>query len=110
MYKSFTLVILFLFASRLIIAQAGILDPSFADGGIFNVDLNGSHDVPQGIALQEDGKMVVILSEDYPGVPNFDIAIVRLNSDGTIDRTFADTELYHYINAVSTDLAYNIQV
>ena len=110
MYKSFTLVILFLFASRLIIAQAGILDPSFADGGIFNVDLNGSHDVPQGIALQEDGKMVVILSEDYPGVPNFDIAIVRLNSDGTIDSTFADNGIYHYINPVATDLAYHIQV
>ncbi|MCB0651475.1 MAG: T9SS type A sorting domain-containing protein [Saprospiraceae bacterium] len=110
MQKSFTLIILLLFAARLVTGQAGMLDPSFADGGIFNVDLNGGHDVPQGIALQEDGKMLVILSEDYPDVPNFDIAIVRLNIDGTIDSTFADNGTYHYSNPVATDLAYHIQV
>ncbi|MCB0651474.1 MAG: T9SS type A sorting domain-containing protein [Saprospiraceae bacterium] len=110
MKKSFTLVILFFLATRLLIAQAGILDPSFADGGIFNVDLNGQHDIPTGIALQVDGKMVVILSEDYPDVPNLDIAIVRLNTDGTIDSTFADNGTYHYSNPAGYDLAYHIEV
>lgn len=62
------------------------------------------------MAIQEDGKMVFMLSLDYPTVFNFDVAIVRLNQDGSIDSTFAENGIYHYINPAATDLGYGIQV
>jgi uncharacterized delta-60 repeat protein len=109
MKKYLLLIISIMLTGQLLLGQSGQLDPSFAVGGIFNEDLDG-HDIPQAIDLQEDGKMVFILSKDFQGSPNFDIAVVRLNEDGTLDDTFADGGIYHYSNPVASDLGYDIKV
>jgi uncharacterized delta-60 repeat protein len=110
MQKLAILQLALLLVTQLLIAQSGQLDPSFADNGLFIADLHGQHDVPKAVALQEDGKIVVILSEDYPDAAGFEIAILRLNTDGTIDSTFADQGEYRYFNPTASDLAYHIQV
>ncbi len=104
-----SILLFFCFSSQLL-AQAGILDSSFADDGVFSWDIDGGHDVPNAFDIQDDGKMVFILSVDFDTVLNFDIGIVRLNLDGTLDATFADNGLYHFHNPVASELGYHIQV
>jgi uncharacterized delta-60 repeat protein len=87
-----------------------MLDLPFADNGIFSWDINGGHDVPGAMDIQEDGKMVFVLSAIIEPLTNFDLAIVRLNEDGTIDSSFAVNGLYYYSNPVAYDLAYDIQI
>jgi uncharacterized delta-60 repeat protein len=60
-------------------ATAGGLDPSFGSGGLVATDFGGR--TPQGIALQPDGKIIVV-----GGSP--DVALARYNPDGTLDGTF----------------------
>jgi len=108
--QKIAILFLVLLLAQILTAQSGQLDPSFADNGIFLSDLHGQSDIPKGVALQEDGKMVIILSEDYPDAAGFEIAIVRLNVDGTIDTSFGDQGEYRYFNPTYTDLAYHIQV
>ena len=66
----------------------GSLDNSFGTNGIVTTDLNSSKDDRAFAALlQSDGKIVVT---GYSGTAttDYDVAIVRYNSDGTLDNTF----------------------
>lgn len=61
----------------------GLVDASF--------DLGGSKaDVASAIAAQPDGKIVVVGSVQV-GATDVDFAVVRLNADGTFDKTFGDS-------------------
>jgi uncharacterized delta-60 repeat protein/LPXTG-motif cell wall-anchored protein len=63
----------------------GTLDNSFATGGKTTTDL-GIHDWGNSVAVQTDGKIVVA---GYSGTANRnELAIVRYNTDGTLDNTF----------------------
>lgn len=87
-----------------------MLDLPFADNGIFSWDINDNHDVPRAMDIQEDGKMVFVLSAVIEPLTSFDMAIVRLNEDGTIDSSFAVNGLYYYSNPIAFDLAYDVKV
>ncbi len=70
----------------------GTLDPSFGSDGIATVNLPGSFwfvgygEAPY-IAFQADGK--IVLTANYSDSNNNEIlAVVRLNTDGTLDSTF----------------------
>ena len=62
----------------------GTLDTSFDTDGVTltNIGASVTRDHPQGLALQSDGKMVVA------GTSNEDFAVVRYNTDGTLDTNF----------------------
>ncbi len=72
----------------------GSLDTTFDTDGKVTTDL-GSNDYGRALALQADGKIVVA---GYTGNDNVDFALVRYNSDGSLDTTF-DTD-----GQVTTDL------
>lgn len=63
-------------------AQAGHLDPTFAMNGIFSDSFNGGTNVPTAVAVQSDGKIVVV--GEIGGFGGF----VRLNPNGTLDSSF----------------------
>ena len=68
----------------------GTLDPSFGTGGKVTVpfDLGGSNnDISYGSALQPDGKLV-IAGYVQVSATDYDIALVRLNANGSLDSTF----------------------
>lgn len=69
-------------------AQSGALDVTFDTDGIAtaSVGLNAA-DWALGVALQSDGKIVVAGYTD-PGGNASDFAVVRFNSDGSLDNTF----------------------
>lgn len=65
----------------------GTLDSSFGTNGIVTIDIQvGSEDVAYSLAIQNDGKIVLAgYSDDGT---NKNAALIRLNSDGSLDTTF----------------------
>jgi uncharacterized delta-60 repeat protein len=65
----------------------GSLDPTFGPGGGGRVitDLGGE-DIPRDVALQSDGK-IVVAGEGIGGASS-DFAVVRYNSNGSVDLSF----------------------
>ncbi len=70
-------------------AADGDLDPTFGVGGKVMTDLSHSTDWANAVAIQPDGKMVVVgttyKQNDYS---DEDFAVVRYNTDGTLDSSF----------------------
>lgn len=65
----------------------GTLDAGFGEGGIVTMDGNGFDDTARGVALQPDGKIVVVGTLAGPDeVPGFLVA--RYTSEGTLDASF----------------------
>ncbi len=68
-------------------AQDGALDYSFDSDGRKNVGINYlQNDYAHAVAVQSDGK-IIVAGESYAGT-EYDIAIIRLNTNGTLDNTF----------------------
>ncbi len=67
----------------------GTLDSSFGTGGKVITDMNNSAEEARGVAIQSDGKIVVVgrTSSILSGTGN-DFAIVRYNTNGTLDSSF----------------------
>lgn len=65
----------------------GSLDASFGEEGITTVDFDDNYNLPNDLAIQPDGKIVIA---GYSKSSNFltEFAIVRLNSNGDIDSSF----------------------
>lgn len=73
-------------------SQSGSLDLSFGTNGVSAPDFGtltyGSFG--NALAIQTDGKILVAgsMSKSYNGYTNSDLAIVRFNSDGSLDNSF----------------------
>jgi uncharacterized delta-60 repeat protein len=70
-------------------AAPGDLDPSFGEKGKITVDFSGisGFDIATAVALQEDGKIIVVGYSFGPRGGN-DFALVRHNTNGSLDTTF----------------------
>lgn len=67
----------------------GTLDTTFGTGGVATIDFGAFEDGARGVALQTDGAIVVVGGTKSPSSgTSFDIAIVRLLSNGSIDAAF----------------------
>jgi uncharacterized delta-60 repeat protein len=60
----------------------GTLDLTFGTNGKVMTDFSASHDSAQGVAIQADGKIVVL------GTVDVAFGLARYNSDGSLDPTF----------------------
>jgi len=67
----------------------GNLDPTFDTDGKVTTDFGSSNDFAEAIAVQPDGK-IVVAGYAFVGSAN-DFALVRYNTDGSLDTTF-DTD------------------
>ena len=79
--------ILFLLISKNLpagVLGAGELDPTFDTDGLVQTPIDVSS-VATGLALQPDGKLVAV---GLTTLNNNDFAVVRYNSDGSLDNTF----------------------
>ena len=83
-------IILTFFAS-VPMAQAadGDLDPLFGSGGMVMTDFAHSTDIGTAVAIQRDGKLVVVgTTYNQNDFSDEDFAVTRYNTDGTVDITF----------------------
>jgi uncharacterized delta-60 repeat protein len=66
---------------------SGSLDPTFGTGGKVITDFFGKHDGASDVVVQPDGKILVCgIATDV--ITDSDFAVVRYNSDGTLDAAF----------------------
>jgi uncharacterized delta-60 repeat protein len=68
----------------------GTLDSTFGTGGKVSV-VAGNAFVGQGLALQSDGKLVLVGT--FGGGPDARFAVARLNADGSMDASFGTSGL-----------------
>jgi uncharacterized delta-60 repeat protein len=66
----------------------GSLDASFGTGGRVTTDFIGQTDVASAIVVQPDGTILVAGTANMGSATQFDFALVRYNSNGTLDSTF----------------------
>jgi uncharacterized delta-60 repeat protein len=102
-----------LFALALLAPASGVrdpgdLDPAFGSGGIVVTDVTGDDDFGNAMAVQPDGRIVVVGSvRDADGL-FYDFGVVRYHPDGTLDTTFGEDGIvvtrltgdYDFANAV----------
>jgi uncharacterized delta-60 repeat protein len=67
----------------------GSLDTSFSGDGIVTTSIGTGHDVANGMALQADGKILLTGYSTNSITRVGDIALVRYNSDGSLDSSFS---------------------
>lgn len=67
-------------------AQSGTLDPTFGSGGTVATDFARKVDLAEGVAVQDDGKIVAVGWATVAGA--FRFAVARYNDDGSLDATF----------------------
>ena len=68
----------------------GSLDNSFGADGKLTTDISSSADHAYSVTVQADGK-ILVAGEGNIGFANYDFALVRYNSDGSLDTGF-DTD------------------
>lgn len=67
----------------------GSLDATFDTDGIVTTSIGGTHDQARSLAIQTDGKILLVGSSEIGTIGNF--ALVRYNTNGSLDNTF-DTD------------------
>ena len=75
--------------------QDGTPDQSFGDAGKVSVDFrhpSSTDDIASSMALQDDGKIIHLGRSTQPG-RSHDFALVRHNTDGSIDESFGNDGL-----------------
>jgi len=79
----------------------GTLDTSFGSNGIRAYD-GGDYDRGYGLALQSDGKILVsgVRSTDSGSGVDYDIPLIRYNTDGSLDTAFGQNGLALFSNDV----------
>jgi len=86
----------------------GSLDTSFGTGGIVTTDIGTDSDVARSIVLQSDGK-IVAAGYSFNG-SNDDFALVRYNTDGSLDTAFGTGGIVTTDVGAGYDDAYSVAI
>lgn len=68
------------------IKASGTLDPGFGTGGKVITNINS--DYAEGVLIQPDGKIILVGSVGGNPSTGYDFALLRYNTDGTLDSSF----------------------
>lgn len=86
----------------------GSLDSTFGTGGIATYDFDGFPDRARGVAIQTDGKIVVVGEANVSAAQQF--GVVRYNSNGTLDTGFGAGGVVTTDFATQNDYAYAVAI
>jgi uncharacterized delta-60 repeat protein len=89
----------------------GSLDASFGDAGKTVVSLSADSDSANALLIQEDGKIVAAGSANQgASTSGVDFALVRLNTDGSLDESFGEggSVLTPIASNAATDVVYSL--
>jgi uncharacterized delta-60 repeat protein len=91
----------------------GTVDTSFASNGIFRYDYQGGSDECYGVALQADGRIVIVGSvqiNPFNPEPNTAWAVIRLTPGGTLDSSFGNNGVVITDHMLSLDEATEVAI
>ena len=86
----------------------GSLDTTFNSTGTVTTAIGSGDDYAYGVAVQGDGKIVVVGYSSNSGIPDF--AVVRYNADGSLDETFNGTGIVTTDFGGRHDFAYGVAI
>jgi uncharacterized delta-60 repeat protein len=75
-------------------AQPGGLDRSFGNSGVSIIGVGRREDITQDVLIQPDGKILVA---GYSYVVGQDVSLIRLNTDGSLDKAFGQNGKAVYV-------------
>jgi uncharacterized delta-60 repeat protein len=84
----------------------GSLDTSFDTDGIQTTPIGSSNDAANSVVMQADGKIVV--AGETRSVSDYDFAIVRYNTNGSLDTSFDTDGIQTTPIGSSDDVAYSV--
>ncbi len=84
--RSLACILAVLLTGGLATAAPGDLDPTFGVGGVVTTSIGGGTDRASSVGIQSDGK-IVAAGRSWNG-SNYDFALVRYDSEGSLDATF----------------------
>ncbi|MGV9012368.1 MAG: T9SS type A sorting domain-containing protein [Flavobacteriales bacterium] len=84
----------------------GDLDQTFGSSGLTNLAISPGDDVAESVAIQSDGKIIVVGSKSY--YPDYDMFSARFLEGGLLDNTFGDGGLRTISTGIFTDHAYDV--
>lgn len=87
--KKFYTLLLFLISIAGTYGQSGILDTSFGNNGIVTTVISGTYNLGHTSVVQADGKIIV--AGEAGESSTYKVAVVRYNTDGTLDGSFANS-------------------
>jgi uncharacterized delta-60 repeat protein len=86
----------------------GSLDTSFNLDGKVTSPIGTGDDEAYGVAIQSNGKIIVVGRSESSGL--FDIAVVRYNTDGSLDTTFDGDGIVTTPIGIGDDEAYGVAI
>ncbi|WP_251972473.1 putative Ig domain-containing protein [Sphaerotilus microaerophilus] len=92
---------------RRLVSDGGV-DTDFGAGGQVSIDYGRGDDNAAAVALQNDGRIVVVGST-FNG-SNFDVAVARLNGDGSLDNGFGSGGLRQLVVGSGDEVATAVAV
>ncbi len=90
----------------------GSLDTTFGSGGLVTTDFAASYDEANDVAIDAAGQIVLAGSAYLGNTTRYDFAVVRYNTDGSLDTTF-DTDgkvATHFDVSNNVDEAYGVAI
>ena len=89
----------------------GSLDNTFSGDGMTTVSFGTDYQQASGVVIQPDGKIVVVGNVENFDTGAIDFAVVRYNTDGSLDNTFdGDGTLTTDFNNGGNDLARDVAI
>ena len=90
-------------------AAGGDLDPTFGGDGKLRTDFGHTYDVGYSVALQPDGKIVVV-GETASDVGSPMFALARYNADGSLDSSFSNNGKRRTDFTRAEDVAFGVAI
>ncbi len=105
--ESILTILLLMIVNFIGISQSGVLDNTFATDGKLTTSIDGAGNEVNSVVIQNDGK-IVFGGATYTDFTTYNFALVRCNSDGSLDPSFGiDGKVITYMdgNTVGNSLA-----
>ncbi|MCE5211031.1 MAG: Ig-like domain-containing protein [Deltaproteobacteria bacterium] len=87
----------------------GTLDATFGTGGIVTTSIGSSDDIAHALGIQQSDGKIVIAGSTFNG-SKYNFAVVRCNSNGTLDTTFGTGGIVTTSIGSSDDIAYALSI
>lgn len=88
--------------------SSGILDNTFGTNGIIITQVGTNNDRAYSLAIQPDGK-IILAGDSYNGTDG-DFALVRFNTNGTLDNTFGTSGKVITPIGAATEIIYSVKI
>jgi uncharacterized delta-60 repeat protein len=92
------------------VKPGGAVDGAFGDNGLARTGVVSTYDTAYGVAIQRDGKIVIVGSIGGGGHAGSDTLVARFNGDGSLDPQFGTTGVRRLVLDNDASVGYAVTV